>query len=613
MPGPRDPQLTPYVTEFERAVAAREYRRVVLSMFSQGGKTDALLDIIGQRFDEQPAPLLYVGPSKQFLTEQFEPRVMDLFDEAPSLRAKLARGKQMTKTRKLIAGVPLRLAHAGSSTALKSDPAALALTDEADELMRNVRGQGDPIGLVDRRGDTHADFVHGIVSTPSMGPSETERDSKSGLDFWKLQDPGDIDSRIWRLWQDGTRHHWAWPCPHCAQYFVPRFELLKWPEGASPAEAETDAYVECPNCHGRIEETHKTEMNARGAYVAPGQRVDSNGHVTGSPPKTSTLSLWVSGLCSPFVPFGARAASFLTARHSGDREELQTIINGGFGELYAPGGGEAPEWTEVMRLRLPYAPRTVPEGVLIVTAGIDVQKDRLIYVIRGWGLRQESWLIDHGTLWGETEYEEVWLALADLLETEIDGHRIRRAFIDSGFRPGKPDVVPEHRVYEFCRTYARFAYATKGYDRRQTPLSKSRIDVNRKGGRSAYGLDLIRLDSDFFKSWVHERVRWPEDQPGAWHLHGEIDEDYCRQIVAEARMRKPSGGVQWIAQSKENHFLDAEALAYAAAYMLGVQRMKRVPRQRPQPQPVPAEPQSEPSMSPRRQSWLGARQGWLSR
>ena len=210
IPGPRDPRLTPYMVAFERAVATREYRRVVIAMFSQGGKTDALLDVIGQRFDESPAPVHYVGPSKQFLTEQFEPRVMELIDQAPRLRTKVARGKRMTKTRKVIAGVPLRLAHAGSSTALKSDPAALALTDEADELMANVRGQGDPIGLVDRRGDTHADFVHAIVSTPSMGPAEVERDARSGLEFWKLQDPADLESRIWRLWQEGTRHHWAY-------------------------------------------------------------------------------------------------------------------------------------------------------------------------------------------------------------------------------------------------------------------------------------------------------------------------------------------------------------------------------------------------------------------
>ncbi len=131
------------------------------------GKSDSLLDVIGERLDTAPVPMLYVGPTKQMLTEQWEPRVMQLLDEAASLRKKVTRGKRMTKTKKIISGVPFRLAHAGSSAALKSDPFGLALTDEADELMANVKGQGNPIELIDMRGQTYADFVHAIVSTPS--------------------------------------------------------------------------------------------------------------------------------------------------------------------------------------------------------------------------------------------------------------------------------------------------------------------------------------------------------------------------------------------------------------------------------------------------------------
>lgn len=577
IPGPRNPYLTPYMVPFCRAIGERLHKRVVMVMFAQGGKTDSLFDVIGHRFDQAPVPMIYVGPTRQFVTERIEPRIMELLDQAPTLREKVARGKRMTKTRKFIAGVPLYLAHAGSSSALKSVPAAIALTDEADELMRNVKGKGDPIGLVDARGDTYADFVHGIVSTPSEGPSETERDPVSGLEFWKQQDPNDIASKIWRLWQEGTRHHWAWPCPHCDRYFIPRFALLKWPKNATPAQAAREAHVECPHCKGRIEDRHKADMNTRGVYVAPGQTVSRKGVIKGPLPETSTLSFWVSGLASPFVTFGQRAEAFLTAKESGDQAAVRTVINAGFGELFAPGGGEAPEWMEVQRLKLPYKPGQVPDAVIFLTAGVDVQKTRLVYVIRGWGVRQESWLIDNGELWGETDLDPVWLELEDLLATEIAGRTIRRAFIDSGFRPGKPEAIPEHKVYEFCRRNSRIAYATKGYHQRSAPLTKNRIDVTARGGRAKYGLDLIRLDSDFFKSWVHQRVRWPEDQPGAWHLHQDVTEDYCRQVVSEARLKKPSGGVVWVPRSRENHYLDCEALAYAAAYMLGVQRMMRPP------------------------------------
>ena len=169
-----------------------------------------------------------------------------------TLAGKVARGKRMTKTRKVIAGVPFRLAHAGSSAALKSDPAVLALVDEYDEMLANIKGQGDPLGLVERRGDTYPDFVAVVTSTCRRGMVDTIRDEESGLMFWAPANSEDIESPIWRLWQEGTRHHWAWPCPHCHEYFIPRFECLRFPENTTPFLAAKETFVECPRCGGVI-------------------------------------------------------------------------------------------------------------------------------------------------------------------------------------------------------------------------------------------------------------------------------------------------------------------------------------------------------------------------
>lgn len=583
-PGPRRPELTPYMIPFARSVHGRTHKRVVMAMFAQGGKSEAFLDVIGERLDTSPVPILYVGPTQQMIREQWEPRIMQLLDEAPSLRRKVARGKRMTKTKKVISGVPLRLAHGGSSSALKSDSFGLCLTDEADEMVANVKGQGNPIDLIDLRGDTYDDFVHAIISTPSKGPSEVVVDEESGLEFWAdPDDPKEIESTIWKLWLSGSRHHWAWPCPHCGEYFIPRFRCLAWekPRDAdgkelpsTPAHAAKTAHLVCPRNGCIIEDDSKADMNARGVYVAPGQSVAPDGTVHGAEPESWTVSYWASGLASPFKTWGERAATYVEAVRSGDSDKVQAVINGGFGEVFAPGSGDAPEWMELEQLRLPYAPGDLPEGVLFTTMGVDVQPNRLIYVIRGWGLRQESWLIDNGEIWGDTAFDDPWLDLSDVIEAGVQDRPIRRVFVDSGFRPGKRDIVPEHRVYDFCRRNSRFAYATKGMSKKPVaPLSVKRIDVTAKGDLSKYGLDLVRLDPDFFKSWVHQRIRWPQDQPGAWHLHQDVTESYCRQVVSEARLRKPSGGATWVQRSRENHYLDAEALAYAAAYMLGVQRL----------------------------------------
>lgn len=575
---------------FQLAVHGRTHKRVVMVVSAQSGKTESILDILGERLDTAPVPTIFVGPSKQMLTEQLEPRIDELLTST-SLKGVMAPDHLQKKTRKFVNGVPLRLAHGGSSTALKSDPAGLVLTDEADELMSNVRGAGNPITLADARGDTYADFVHAVTSTPSEGTTEVEKDPESGLEFWADSDPEEIKSTIWRLWLSGTRYHWAWPCPECRDFFIPRFSCLGWDKPtdhngrelpSTPVLAKNTAHLCCPNCGSLLydtdvvegtNETVKEWMNNRGVYVAPGQRVDQDGTVHGAPPESWTLSYWVSGLCSPFVSWGERAARYVEAVRSRDPETIKAVKNQGFGELWAPATGDMPEWTAIGELKLPYRRMELPDGVLFVTAGVDVQSDRLVYVVRGWGYRQESWLLDHGEIWGETEYEPVWFDLADYLEQRFGDQHVKRVFIDSGFRPGKPDAVPVHMVYEFCRRYSRIAFATKGQDRRKTPFSVSKIDVTTRGGKSKYGLDLVLLDSDFFKSWVHQRISWPVGEPGAWHLHQEVDEDYCRQIISEVRVKKPDGKVTWVARSKRNHFLDAEALAYAAAYMLGVQRL----------------------------------------
>jgi phage terminase large subunit GpA-like protein len=553
----------------------------VLIAFAQSGKTDGMLDIIGERLDRRPAPILYVGPTRDFVIDQFHPRLEQLFVQARSLGAKLARGKRNKKTLKMIAGVTLRLAHGGSSSALKSDPAALALIDEYDEMLRNVRGQGDPLGLVEARGDTYANFTTAIASTPSRGAIEVEDDKDAGLAFWKRVPAGDIESQIWLLFQEGTMHHWAWPCPLCHKYFIPRFRNLHWPESATPAGARLSAWIECPHCRQKITDDAKPGMNARGVFVAPGQHVNTNGTVQGTSSDSPTLSFWVSGLASPFVSWGARAESYLLALESGDPEKLQTVYNAAFGELYAPGGGTVPDWQAIMNLRLPYQPCEVPAGVIFLTAAVDVQKNRLIYVVRGWGARSTSWLIDYGEIWGPTDALEVWSQLDDLLSTRFGGLPIKVAFIDSGFRPGKIDQVPEHRVYEFCRTHQRFVFPTKGYDALASPLIRRRIEVSRQGGTLRYGLELVRLSTDWWKLWVHERLGWQSEQPGAFFLHERATEGYCRQLVSEARLKTPTGRPIWQRLSRENHFLDCEAMNAAAAFMMGAQRigsaMKTIP------------------------------------
>ncbi len=628
-PGPRDPSLTPYMTAFSRSFSDSRYRRVVGVTAAQSGKTATILDIIGERLDNRPVPILYVGPTKEFLTDQLEPRIEEMFRQSKSLGAKVMGGlesKEQKKTLKRVAGVRLRLAHAGSSGALKSDAAAIALVDEYDEMMRNVRGQGDPLVLVEARGDTYADFQCGITSTPTMGMVEIVKDEASGLEFWGAGDAEDVSSPIWRLWQQGTRHHFCWPCPECGEYFVPRSKLLRYPTGSTPATALVGSWIECPNCAAEIREDSKAVCNARGSFVAPGEVIDKGGKITGAPMETSTLSFWISGFCSPFKTIGERAERYLVALASGEQDKIQTAVNAGFGELYLAGGGEVPEWQDVAKRRETYSKR-IPEGVVYMVAAVDVQGNRLPYVIRGFGAHGTSWLIEHGYLWGPTKNQEIWDKLSEKLTSPIDGRLIKLAFVDSGFRPGKKESLPIHRVYEFARKHRRFVFATKGSSGPMArPLIASAIEVQPADGKTKkFGLELLRLDADHWKAVVHERLSFDRDAPGALHLNAAADDDYCQQIVAEARVKGPSGRWIWVPRYRENHFLDCEAMAAAAAWRLGIDSMKaaqaetkarvfaaaareHVPRAIPVPKPAPiveAQPVYIQAPEPERDELLG--------
>lgn len=583
-------------------------------MGSQMGKTQGLLNIIGHKLDDDPAPILYIGPTKSNVDGVIEPQVAQMLRSAPSLWEKTLHGRKAQKLVKRVAGVTLRLAWAGSPTELASQAAHTVEVDEVDR-MEPIPGEGDPVGLAEARIAAYPDGRLIITSTPTEGSVTASKHPQTGIEHWDLAESDEIRSAVWKFWQEGTRHEWAVPCPNCGDYFVPRFKLLWWPEGCTPKRALKETRLICSRCGDQIADEHRIAMNARGEFLAPGQSV-VDGQVVGDPPDSETFSIWASGLMSPFRSWGQRAAEWLRATKSGDPERIRGVINTAFGELYRV-GADAPAWESVKELCGAYTSGQVPAGVRAVTCGVDVQKSKLVYAVRGWGSRSESWLIEAGELWGETERGDVWQDLYGLLDRALDGKRIRRMAVDSGYRPGDKWKRPDNMVYAFCLANRTRTMATKGHDSQSKPLSPSLIDVTVNGRLMKNGLQLWHLDSDFFKSWVHARLQWPADQPGAWHVPSDVTDDYCQQVTAEARVTKPSGRVVWVRIRKDNHYLDCEALNVAAAYSLGLHRIKDrtlpeaegEPATAPQPRPVnkpPAAPQQRPS-------WMGRRGPWIRR
>ena len=532
-PGPWRSARAPYMVPAMQAAVDPKFRRVVLVCGAQMGKTELLLNLIGHRLDDDPAPVIFIGASQRQVESISTSRVSRMIRSTPSLDAKLDKRKSHNKvTEKTIAGQPFRFAWAGSAIELSSTPAALVLLDERDRMEGDVGGEGDPLTLAEARVATYPDGKVIVTSTPTIEGA----------------------SPIWALLEGGTHYRWSWPCPECETFFVPCFDLLKWPEKSTPAKAKREARLACPHCGSLIEDKHRSSMNAAGRYELTGDA------------ESDTASFWISGLASPWRSWGEAAKQWVEAARSGEPGRVQATKNTVFGELFLL-QGEAPATSRVGELRGAYKFDECPTDARVLTCGVDVQKDRLFYSIRAWGERSTSWLIRHAELWGETDQQGVWGDLAALLEAEWGGKRLRLMLIDSGFRPDA--------VYAFARRFPGRVLPSKGHDAQSKPVQVSRIEVNPRGKTSRHGVALAHVDASYFKAYVHGRIAWPLDQPGAWHLASETTDDFCAQLVAESRITKANGKIVWVRGSKANHYLDAEVLNAAAAHLLNVHALKR--------------------------------------
>lgn len=556
-PGPYRSSRTPWVRDVTDAIAHPDARHVVFVCGSQMSKTDGVaLNTIGWKMDDDPQPVIYFGPSEKNVKSISKDRLAVMIKGVPSLHEGLSKGKLDSLYEKYINGIRLGLGWGSSPTELASHPAALVIVDERDR-MGVIKGEGDPVGLALARIATFSNGTLVVVSTPLLGHVDSELNEETGLEHWKVASPQDIQSPTWLLWQQGSRREWSWPCPRCERFFIPRRKVLKWLNNADPREALESAYVECPHCLGHIEETEKGMMNAAGAFASPGQQPQIGGGHDIEVPVQKVESFWASGLASPWVSFGERAFTEVTAIMSGDDAKVQTSRNTGFGEVHHI-VGEAPDWQEVKNCGGGYLLGQVPVGVKVLYAAVDVQVNRLVYIVRGFADEMESWLIEHGEIWGDTDQPDVWAKLDGLLLKPFPGGwGISRMGIDSGYRTNE--------VYLYCRKHPRIAVPTKGQIALDPPYKAAQVEINQRGRVIKTGLRRWRIDATLGKAWVHSRIRWPEQSEGGWHVPDDVHTDYCQQVVAESQL--PDG--KWEVHGP-NHYLDCEVIAYYMARIHGV-------------------------------------------
>ncbi|WP_298727378.1 terminase gpA endonuclease subunit [uncultured Pseudomonas sp.] len=571
IPGPFNPDANPYMRPVAWAFAQPCFSRVTFVMGTQMGKSVTMENVCGHRLDEDPTPIMYVAPTAPLLKSTVVPKFMDMIRGCESLLKKYREATSSTFV-KWIGAAKLRFAWAGSPTELAADSAGLILVDEVDRIVNTK--EGDTLEIIEARGDAYVDSKVGYTATPLRGKIVKTVDDRTGLWHWEIAKPEAVSSKIWKLWQSGTRHEWAVPCPHCGKYFIPWSDLLWWPgkgtaDECTPDDAEEHARLTCPNSGCMIEDKWRPWMNRRGQAVAPGESVES---VDGKPALSGLAdtegfthySIWISGLCSFAAKksYGFLAKKLLGAMRSGDTATLQGVYNTGFGECYSE-VGDVPTWEAVKGERYGY-----PEGRVLlpperVFCTVDVQKRGLYYVTRAWYPGMGSALLEHDYLAGDTDREEVWDALADVLEREFDGYPITTMGIDIGYR--------DDEVYTFIHRHPGRVIAMRGREKLPMPFKKELVEQNKLGKIRKRGDSRLAFDATLAKRWVHSRIGVPDTRTGWWLLHQQVSNDYCRQIVGE-EWSEEDGKFNKVG---ENHYLDCEGMQYILALREKLHRRKR--------------------------------------
>lgn len=524
-------------------------QRIVFMKGSQLGATESGCNWVGFVIHHAPGPMLAVQPSVELAKRFSQQRVAPLIAENPALSERVtparARDSGNTVLSKEFPGGILVMTGANSAVGLRSMPVRYLFLDEVDAYPASADDEGDPVALAEARTRTFSwRRKVFLASTPTI----------KGM------------SRIEREYEASDQRRFFVPCPHCGHRQHLKFERLRWEKG----KPETAAYV-CEACEQPIAEHHKTAMLTMGEWIATAVSTDP-----------STVGFHLSSLYSP--------VGWLSwERIAREWEACQTVVeakrsfvNTVLGETWTE-TGEAPDWQRVYDRRCDIRRGVVPMGGLLLTAGVDVQKDRLEVSIWAWGSGITSWLVDHIVIDGGPDSAHAWAVLGDVLGrpwphasgTELT---ISRMGIDSGYEAAA--------VYSWARragpSHVVILKGVDGFNRPAPVVGPSYVDATEGGRKIRRGAKLWTVSVATFKSETYRFLRLERaaddaaPPAGAIHLPRDVDAEWVKQLVAEQLMtvktRRGFSRLEWQKMRERNEALDCRVYARAAAWLIGIDR-----------------------------------------
>jgi phage terminase large subunit GpA-like protein len=556
-PGPWRTSRTPYLREvMDNMSAQSQIEETILMWAAQLGKSEAILNTLGYVIDHAPGPAMLVQPTVDLAKRFSTQRVNPMLQSTPQLVGKVAEVKSRESQNSMLAkefmGGIVILTGANSAVGLRSMPSRYLFLDEIAGYPSDVDGEGDPVGLAEARQRTFARRKRLKTSTPTIAGR----------------------CPIERAYEASDKRRYFVPCPHCGEMQTLEFPRLTWTKLGLPPEK---AIYLCVHCEGQIEERHKAEMLGKGEWRPTA--------ADGTDPKVRGYHL--SALYCPigWLSWGQIAKQFIRAAK--DPAKLRVFTNTVLGEPYIE-KGDAPEWRRhYERSRSEgCAVGAVARGGLFLTAGVDVQKDRLVYEIVAWGRGKESWSVDYGVLPGDTadlSPKGPWMEVDKLLARSFPHDAgtlltIRMLAVDSGYNTMS--------VYAWARRYPMTrVIAIKGQPSGGALLgAPAPVEINLHGQRPIRGYKVWPVVGSVAKSELYGylNLEAPLDGqpfPTGWCHFPPYGEDYFRQLTAEQlvphRNRKGFTTVEWqLIPGRENHALDARVYARAAASLFGLDRFQ---------------------------------------
>lgn len=568
-PGPWHNSLTPYLVGIMDAFNSYETEKIVFAKPTQVGGTEVLQNALAYTIAREPEPTMLLYPTDVLAESVSINRLQPMIKASPEV-ARHFRERASKVLELQFDNMYLTLNGANSPASLASRPIGKLFMDEVDKYPGASKKEADPISLAIERTKTFRRRKIFMTSTPTL---------RSGP-IWQAKEAAAVEK------------HYFVPCPHCGKYIELKFAQLRWPGKDTVPDiterAELAAYI-CQECGAAINDGQKLQALAAGRW----QTVRGEGR-----PETS-VAFWLSTLYSPFTSFSDIARKWLAAQN--DPEELQNFVNSWLAEPWED-TRQATSADIVMERQTDLPAYVVPSWCKLLTAGIDVQENSLYWVIRAWGDYMTSQKIASGQALSFQQVE----AQMNLPYKFENGEEklVDLALIDSG------DQTDE--VYEFCVGRTDWLLPCKGT---QTMLQHYKITTINKVGK-AFGMQLVLVDGGKYKDMIAARMH-KENGRGSWMVHAGCDREYAEQVTAEQKVSERSGGrvvEKWKpkASHADNHYLDCEVYAAAAADLLGVRSLFL---QAEEENPAPKEKPVQTAQPAADDNWLPAMdfdmEGWI--